>query len=291
MSTALRSVGLLDILSSMPAEPSVALAGTRQMRLVSMPVCAASLRTFMNNAGWGIRLADSIQPLALGTGLKDTKTFSLVSLTNLLGTFQGNRENMKKAFCFAALLGMALATPPRPSPAQAIRPNEASATATAVVPVDHQATKEQLTKLFKLMRLQDQIASLTNGLEAVMQQEMTERMKQLRQNNPEFASEQQALTKIINKYMERVKTLYPFNEMIEDITNVYQKYVTRSDVDGIIAFYSSSAGQHWLDVQPVILQEFLPLAMQRQQDRVKALMEDLKKEMMESSKSKTPVGK
>ena len=40
MSTALRSVGLLDVLSSTSAGPSVA-------RLVSMPVCAASLRTFM----------------------------------------------------------------------------------------------------------------------------------------------------------------------------------------------------------------------------------------------------
>ncbi|MGA2264141.1 MAG: hypothetical protein ABSH28_22245, partial [Acidobacteriota bacterium] len=44
MSTALRSVGLLDVLSSTPAEPSVA-------RLVSMPVCAASLRNLVRNAG------------------------------------------------------------------------------------------------------------------------------------------------------------------------------------------------------------------------------------------------
>jgi hypothetical protein len=44
MFTALRSVGLLDILSSMPAGPSVA-------RLVSMPVCAASLRNLVRNAG------------------------------------------------------------------------------------------------------------------------------------------------------------------------------------------------------------------------------------------------
>jgi hypothetical protein len=51
MSTVLRSVGLLDILSSMSAGPSVALAEMRQMRLVSMPVCTASLRTFMNNPG------------------------------------------------------------------------------------------------------------------------------------------------------------------------------------------------------------------------------------------------
>ena len=44
MSTALRSVVLLDVLSSMPAEPSVA-------RLVSMPVCDASLRNLVRNAG------------------------------------------------------------------------------------------------------------------------------------------------------------------------------------------------------------------------------------------------
>jgi len=43
MFTALRSVGFLDILSSMPAGPSVA-------RLVSIPVCAASLRNPVRNA-------------------------------------------------------------------------------------------------------------------------------------------------------------------------------------------------------------------------------------------------
>jgi hypothetical protein len=49
MSAALRSVGLLDVLSSTPAEPSVA-------RLVSMPVCAASLRILVRNAGWSLPL-------------------------------------------------------------------------------------------------------------------------------------------------------------------------------------------------------------------------------------------
>jgi len=51
MSAALRSVGLLDVLSSTSAVPSVALAEMRQMRLVSMPVCAASLRNPARNAG------------------------------------------------------------------------------------------------------------------------------------------------------------------------------------------------------------------------------------------------
>jgi len=49
MSTVLRSVGLLDALSSTPAGPSVALAEERQMHLVFMPVCAASLRDPVRN--------------------------------------------------------------------------------------------------------------------------------------------------------------------------------------------------------------------------------------------------
>jgi hypothetical protein len=40
----LRSLGLLDVLSSTPAGPSVA-------RLVSMPVCDASLPNTVRNAG------------------------------------------------------------------------------------------------------------------------------------------------------------------------------------------------------------------------------------------------
>jgi hypothetical protein len=45
MSTALRSVGLLDVLSSTSAGRSVA-------RLVSTPVCAASLRNLVRKAGY-----------------------------------------------------------------------------------------------------------------------------------------------------------------------------------------------------------------------------------------------
>jgi len=44
MSTALHFLGLLDILSSMPAGPFVA-------RLVSTPVCTASRRNTVRNAG------------------------------------------------------------------------------------------------------------------------------------------------------------------------------------------------------------------------------------------------
>jgi hypothetical protein len=69
--------------------------------------------------------------------------------------------------------------------------------------------------------------------------------------------------------MERASGLYKSDEMIANMTAPYQKYLTRSDVDGIIALYSSPAGQRLLDIQPVIMQEYLPLVMQRMLDRGK----------------------
>jgi TonB family protein len=165
------------------------------------------------------------------------------------------------------------------------------ATATpATIPADQQATEEQLAKLFELMRVRDQVASLTKTMPALMQQQLTAQMKRMQQNNPEITSnsedQQQVFTKVMNKYMQRVMELYTPGEMIADMTGLYQKYMTRSDVDGIIAFYSSLAGQHLLNIQPIIMQEYLPLILQRMQDRTKTLTDEMQKEMMDAIKSK-----
>ena len=88
--------------------------------------------------------------------------------------------------------------------------------------------------------------------------------------------------------MEPTVDLYKSDEMIADMTELYQKYLTRWDVDGMIAFYSSLAGQRLLDIQPVIVQEYLPLVMQRMQDRVKTLTDEMQKELMERIKPNAP---
>jgi len=167
-----------------------------------------------------------------------------------------------------------------------------TAAAPAAIPADQQSTKEQLAKLFELMRVRDQVASLTKTMPALMQQQVTAQMKQMQQSNPEIASrseeQQQAFTKVMNKYLERTLELYTPGEMISDLTGIYQKYLTRSDVDGIIAFYSSLAGQHLLNMQPSILQEYLPLAMQRMQDRTKVLTDEMQKEIMGMTRSQAP---
>jgi uncharacterized protein len=205
---------------------------------------------------------------------------------------------MKKAKSIAALFVMGLAMvscvalAQAPTAQLANKPAAALTVVPAPIPADQQSTKEQLTKMFELMRIREQVASLTEMMPALMQQQMTAQMKQMKQDHPEMASvteeEQQATTEIMSKSMERAANLYPFDEMLADMTGLYQKYMTRSDVDGIIAFYSSPAGQHLLDMQPAILQEYLPLVMQRMQDRIKTVTGEMTKELMASIKTKAP---
>jgi hypothetical protein len=196
-------------------------------------------------------------------------------------------ERMKKANCIVALIGMGLAMASWAARAQA-------PAAPTAIPADQQATKEQLAKLFELMRVRDQVASLAKTLPTIMQQQMTAQMSQMQKDHPEMApmpqEQNQALAKIESEFMERVMNLYTSDEMIADMAGIYQKHMTRSDVDGIIGFYKSPAGQHLLDMQPVILQEYMPLMMQRMQDRIKPLTDEMTKEMMEIIKSKAPSG-
>jgi hypothetical protein len=137
--------------------------------------------------------------------------------------------------------------------------------------------------------------SLTKVIPSLMQQQMAAQLKQIQQNSPELSptteQQRQAIASFSNKFMERALKLYNADEMLADMTGLYQKYMTRSDVDGITAFYRSSAGQHLLDMQPVILQEYLPLLMRRMQDRIKSLTDEMRKEMLEIVKPKAPAAK
>jgi hypothetical protein len=196
---------------------------------------------------------------------------------------------MKKASCIAVVLGMGLALAPWVMAQTPADQTAASPAVSAVVPPDQQPTKEQLARLFEVMRIRQQVASMTNMMPALIQQQMQTQIQQMQKDHPEMSSmseeQQQAFGKVMNKYMQRVMTLYTADEMIADMSALYQKHLTRSDVDGIIAFYSSPAGQHMLDMVPVIMQEFMPIVMNRMQERIKPALDEMTREMEDAIKS------
>jgi hypothetical protein len=155
----------------------------------------------------------------------------------------------------------------------------------SAIPADQQATKEQLAKLFEVMRIRDQMQSMRQIVPAMIQQQIKETMSETEATlsaGKKLTPEQRAaMEKVMNKYVGKAMDLYPPDEMVADMTVLYQQHLSRDDVDGMIAFYSSPAGQHLLDAQPVIAKEYMPLVMSRVSERSKVMMKEMMKEMAE----------
>lgn len=81
--------------------------------------------------------------------------------------------------------------------------------------------------------------------------------------------------------MQKGSDVYPIDEMIADVIPLYQRHLTRSDVDALITFYSSPPGQHLLNAEPEIMSEFgaieTPLILFRSRQMDEEMSEEIQK--------------
>jgi hypothetical protein len=189
-------------------------------------------------------------------------------------------------------LGCALMPASAIAQAPAAQPAEGQAAAAPVIPPDQQPTKEQLIRLFEVMRLRRQFDSMMKMMPAMVEQQIHAQMKEMLAKMPDAKEptpeQQAAIDKLMNKYMEKAQTIYPVDEMIDDAATVYRRHMSRSDVDAYIAFYDSPAGQHLLDAQPVIMKEYMPMVTARIQERSKDLYAEMAQDIEEFIKTELP---
>lgn len=174
------------------------------------------------------------------------------------------------------------------SPAATEQPSstaQAGQAPAAVVPADQQPTKEQLAKLFDVMRIRVQMQSMRQIVPGMVAEQIQGAMKQTEADLPagtKLTPEQrEALQKVMSKYVAKAMDLYPADEMLADMTTIYQQRLSKVDVDGLITFYSSPAGQHLLDAQPVIAKEYMPMVIGKVTQRSQAMTKEMLKEMAE----------
>jgi hypothetical protein len=197
---------------------------------------------------------------------------------------------MKNIIKIASLVAIGLTlTPWAVAQAPADQPATDTAVTAPVVPPDEQPTKDQLARLFEAMRLRQQVQNQMKTIPAMIQQQLKMQSSEIAAKMPggkQLTPEQQAAyDKLMDKYMTRAFSIYPVDEMIADISAVYQRHLTGTDVEAFITFYGSPAGQHLLDAQPAIMQEYMPVVMKRVQERAKALADDMTKDTQEFIKS------
>lgn len=148
---------------------------------------------------------------------------------------------------------------------------------------DPPATREDILRLFKVMRLHEQMRVT---MELVMAQQQKMIRDTIKQRVPDITEKELARMESMSK--EAVKDL-PLDGMLDDSIPVYQKHLTKGDVDAMAVFYSTPTGQKLLREQPAIAGESMQAMSPRMQKTMGEIMDRIAaKAKEESEKDKAP---
>lgn len=147
---------------------------------------------------------------------------------------------------------------------------------------DGPPSKQDVLKFFQIMQVEQQTrAVLANTQEQVktMTREMI--MKKAPNASPDQLAQVEGM-------MDTMFKEYPINGILDDMVPVYQKHLTKSDLDGLITFYSSPLGQKVLREMPEMTKEAMQVSyahiqknmeqmMKKVDDRVQSIVDEQQK--------------
>ncbi len=143
-----------------------------------------------------------------------------------------------------------------------------------------QPTRDDLLKMFDVLRVKQQTEVVMQTTLANMKQQVKADIAKRYPNLSPAAAE-----RLEQSYNDAIN-IYPVSEMLDDLIPVYQKYLTKADVDAIVAFYSSPAGQHFLDQMPVMTKEAMQSMMTKLQKRSADYADKVEKQAEELAEPK-----
>ena len=140
------------------------------------------------------------------------------------------------------------------------------------------ASKEDVQRLFNVMSNKDQIRHL---MEQLFAQTKALNREQIKKREPRISEED--LSRMDRESDELVRN-FPIEEMMSDMIPVYQRHFSKSDINGLMAFYSSPTGQKFLREMPAVTAE----SMQAVYPRIQAAVDAALKRAQEKSDSPPP---
>jgi hypothetical protein len=111
------------------------------------------------------------------------------------------------------------------------------------------ASKEDVQKLFDVMASRAQMAQMMQQMFTQMRNMNREMIKK---KHPEMSDADLARR---DRESEDLIKNFPMDEMLNDMIPIYQRHFSKSDIDALIAFYSSPAGQKFLRETPAVTAE------------------------------------
>ena len=103
----------------------------------------------------------------------------------------------------------------------------------------------------------------------VFAQMQTLNREEIKKKRPDVTPEELAR---LDRESEDVIKNFPMEAMLSDMIPVYQRHFTKSEIDGLIAFYSSQVGQKFLHEMPSVAAETMRAVYPRIQAQVDAAL-------------------
>jgi len=149
-------------------------------------------------------------------------------------------------------------------PAQ--RQPAANSTPAQTLPADA-PTRAQLMKMFDLMEMDKQMDSMRRTMRNVIAEQFSSPSASL------SPKQNEEMAKLNDELSARVLGPDYVKTIVEAMIPLYQRAFTRADIDALIDFYSSVAGQKFLHKQPEIMAELMPRVMTEMQEKMRKDMD------------------
>jgi hypothetical protein len=137
------------------------------------------------------------------------------------------------------------------------------------------ATRAEILKLFEVMKVRQQMQQV---MQQVMQQTLTMSHEALKSRHPDISAEDLAR---LDAMADQTMKDFPVEGLLDDMIPVYQKHLTKTDVQALISFYSTPTGQKMLRELPAMTAEGMQAVyprIQKQMDETMRRMEQMEEE-------------
>ena len=152
---------------------------------------------------------------------------------------------------------------------------------------DAPASKDDIERYLEAMHTRDLMKTMMGTMTKQMHQMVHDMVK----TQPNLPTDFEAR---MEKTTDDMLKDFPVEEYLQAVTPVYQKHLTKGDVDALVAFYTSPTGQKFVKELPVIQAEALQASsgilqrlMTKAMDRVQEEMAQAQKARDADSKKKT----
>ncbi|MGE5324470.1 MAG: DUF2059 domain-containing protein [Actinomycetota bacterium] len=154
----------------------------------------------------------------------------------------------------------------KPVPAAGAKPHAAKQASTAKPAGSQQASAEQVRKLLDMLQIRDNLQITLDAMKNQMQRG-SEAM--LRERVPQPTPDQ---LKQVDDIVQQEFDTITMDDLIRDVVPIYQRHLTKSDVEALLAFYSSPVGQKLRREEPAMMRESMEATSAGQRQKMEDLL-------------------